>query len=73
MPLLTVKDVAGILACSASEVYALKAAGKIPYCKIGGMVRFRSEDIDQFIRESLVMPRERPNPTRLHTLKHLFP
>lgn len=71
MPLLTVKDVAAILACSPSEVYALKA--KIPFCKIGGMLRFRSEDIDQFINESLVMPRERPNPTRGHTLKHLRP
>ncbi len=72
MRLLRVKDVAEILACSRSEIYALKDAGKIPFCRIGGMVRFRTEDIDEFIRESLVPPRDRQIPaSRLQTLKHL--
>ena len=42
MSLLRPKDVASILNCSVSEVYNLKDRGKLPWCKIGGMVRVSS-------------------------------
>ena len=73
MRLLRANDVAEILACSASEVYALKAAGVLPYLKISGMVRFREEDIVDFINSRVVVPpsaAKRPSP-RLPPLKHL--
>jgi excisionase family DNA binding protein len=56
MGLLRAKDVAEILACSRSEVYTLKDAGKLRFCKIGGMVRFRREDVDQLIADSMALP-----------------
>ena len=72
MGLLRAKDVAEILACSRSEVYALKDAGKLPYCKIGGMVRFRREDVEQFIADSMVPSAKRHDHDRRPTgLKHL--
>jgi excisionase family DNA binding protein len=73
MRLLRAKDVAEILACSASEVYALKAAGVLPYLKIRGMVRFREEDIEKFINSRVVIPPEDKNrlPRLPPPLKHL--
>jgi excisionase family DNA binding protein len=73
MRLLRAKDVAEILACSASEVYALKAGDVLPYLKIRGMVRFREEDIEEFINTRVVVPSDRPKrPLRQSSpLKHL--
>ncbi len=72
MGLLRANDVAEILACSRSEVYALKDAGKLPHCKIGGMVRFRREDVEQFIADSMVPPAKRHDQdARVPELKHL--
>jgi excisionase family DNA binding protein len=70
--LLRANEVAEFLACSRSEVYALKDAGKLPYCKLGGMVRFRSQDVEQFITENMVYPPQRQDHhTRSPRLKHL--
>lgn len=78
MQLLRPNDVAQMLNCSVSQVYALKDEGKLRWCKIGGMVRFRPEDVEEFIASCVaVSPRERqkapsyrlPTPT----LKHLTP
>jgi excisionase family DNA binding protein len=55
MRLLRPGDVAEMLNCSVSQVYALKDAGKVPFCKIGGMVRFRQEDIEKLIGKSLIL------------------
>ncbi|MGA2617104.1 MAG: helix-turn-helix domain-containing protein [Thermoguttaceae bacterium] len=70
--LLRVADVAEILNCSPSEVYALKDRGELPYCRIGGMVRFLPQAVEEFIAGSLV---ERDNKPRrratMPNLKHL--
>lgn len=72
MQLLRPNEVAEALACSRSEVYALKDAGKLPFVKIGGMVRFRKEDIEEFIITNLVTSAEQAKtPLRLPRLKHL--
>ena len=72
MRLLRANDVAEILACSVSEVYALKAGGVLPYLKIGGMVRFREQDIEEFINSRVVAGTESPKrQPKLSPLKHL--
>lgn len=53
MGLLRAEQVAEMLACSRAQVYALKDSGKLPYCKIGGMVRFRPEDVEELIQTNL--------------------
>ena len=72
MRLLKVYDVAEILNCSPSEVYALKDAGLITYCHIRGMIRFQEEDVREFITASVVMPApRRPNRrVRMPQLRH---
>ena len=74
MQLLRPNDVAQMLNCSASQVYALKDEGKLRWCKIGGMVRFRPEDVEGLIASCVVESRRerRQAPCcRLPTLKHL--
>ncbi|MHB8973986.1 MAG: helix-turn-helix domain-containing protein [Pirellulaceae bacterium] len=70
--LLRAAEVAEILACSKSAVYHLKDSGKLPYCKLGGTVRFRCDDVLKFIEDNMVLPTQRhdhpPSPQRL---KHL--
>ena len=51
-PLMTVSEVAERLNVSTSLVYQLVESGKLPVCRIGngrGAIRFRPQDIDQFI------------------------
>ena len=71
MNLLRPKDVASILNCSVSEVYNLKDRGKLPWCKIGGMVRFRPEDVRAFIQSSIVEVRLEPRKAPTAHLKHV--
>jgi excisionase family DNA binding protein len=52
--LLTVKEVAERLKCSTSQVYAIKQQGKLRSYKIGGMVRFRREDVEEYIDSCVV-------------------
>ena len=72
MTLLRPENVAEILNCSVSQVYAIKR--KIGFCKIGGMVRFRPEDVEQFISRNMVAdagPRTAPPPKNGRPFKHL--
>lgn len=72
MQLMRPNEVAEALACSRSEIYALKGAGKLAFVKIGGMVRFRKEDVEEFITANLVTSAEQAKPPlRLPRLKHL--
>jgi excisionase family DNA binding protein len=72
MRLLKANDVAEILACSLSQIYAMKATGCLPYVKIQGMVRFREEDIEEFVNSRVVIPPGSHKRTPRHTqLKHL--
>ena len=73
--LLTVRDVAGRLAISASSVYALVEAGRIVCHRIGigrGAIRIDERDLDEFLDACRTSPRptsrvKLPQPT----LKHL--
>ena len=49
MSLLTIRDLAHRLQIKASTLYLWVAQGKIPSLKIHGLVRFRSEAIDQWL------------------------
>lgn len=49
--LLTARDVAAVLRCSLSLVYALARQGTVPCVKIGGLVRFRRSDIEVTIAQ----------------------
>jgi excisionase family DNA binding protein len=71
MKLLRPKDVAEILNCSVREVYNLKDHGKIPCCKIGGMVRFRPEDVESLIQSSIVETRTEPRKVPSVRLKNI--
>ena len=54
--LLTVREVASRLGISSRQVWKLQSAGQIPRCvRLGGSVRWRSTDIDQFISNGCKM------------------
>ena len=52
--LMTVEDVAALLKVEKQLVYKLKRDRKIPFIKIGGVIRFRRADVDQWIEQSIV-------------------
>ena len=52
--LMTVEDVAALLKVEKQLVYKLKRDRKIPFIKIGGVIRFRRIDVDQWIEQSIV-------------------
>ena len=52
--LMTVEDVAALLTVEKQLVYKLKRDRKIPFIKIGGVIRFRRADVDQWIEQSIV-------------------
>jgi excisionase family DNA binding protein len=59
--LLTARDVAKILNVRPVTVYAAASAGRLPSVRLWkgrrrGLVRFRSEDIEAFLRERTVTP-----------------
>ena len=47
--LYTINEVAELLGISETQVYALKARGKLPFIKIGRSTRFEASDIRKFI------------------------
>jgi excisionase family DNA binding protein len=55
--LLTVKETATLLRVSVGTIRSWVLGKKITYCKIGGLVRFRSTDLDDFIKRSAVPAR----------------
>lgn len=44
------------LCISKPTLYRLVSERKIPYCKVGGSLRFRKADIDNYLEKSLVEP-----------------
>lgn len=54
--LLTVKEVASILNCSPSTVYAKAGRGEIPSLKLGGMLRFDPAEIEEWIKKGRRKP-----------------
>jgi excisionase family DNA binding protein len=51
--ILTIREVADLLKINDKTAYRLAAEGKIPGFKVGGSWRFRTEDIDNWIRAKL--------------------
>jgi len=54
--LITPNELAEFLQISKSSVYLLAETRKIPFCKIGGSLRFRKNDIDEYIQKSTFEP-----------------
>jgi excisionase family DNA binding protein len=48
--LLSVREAASLLRLSTATVYKLIDAGKIRHCRISNAIRFRREDLDEYIR-----------------------
>jgi excisionase family DNA binding protein len=65
--LLTIKEVATRLQIKPSTLYAWAAQGRIPCLRIHGLVRFRKDEIDQWVEgfrerpKAVVSPRVRPS------------
>ena len=51
--LLAVKEVADILNCSPRSVAAWTASGQLGSVKLGGLRRYRIEDVEDFIKRNL--------------------
>jgi len=49
--LLTAKDVAGILQCSLQHIYNLVWRDEIPHVKIGGLLRFKWEELIEWLNK----------------------
>lgn len=54
--LITPDELADFLQISKATIYRLIDGRKIPFCKIGGSLRFRKSDIDGYIEKSIVEP-----------------
>ena len=55
LKLLTVPEVMEMLSVSRTQVYALKATGKLPFIKIGRSTRYDPADIKQFIEDQKML------------------
>lgn len=69
--LLTVRQVAALLSVSETTVYRLKRRGQISCVKVGGALRFRPADVDDYQNRQSVTAlgyagQERPEPPRLN-------
>ena len=53
LKLLTVPEVMEMLSVSRTQVYALKATGKLKFIKIGQSTRYKRTDIERFINERI--------------------
>jgi excisionase family DNA binding protein len=59
---LTVKQVAPLLGCTETNLYRLISAGKIPFFRLGGAVRFLPSQLELFMRGEWTpkAPKRRP-------------
>jgi excisionase family DNA binding protein len=72
--LLTVRDVAQRLNVSAACVYALVERRRIPHVRIGsgrGVIRFRSDDVEQYLTAQRVERDDAPARPQRVRLKHI--
>jgi excisionase family DNA binding protein len=69
--LLTKKEVAAYLRCSESNINKLMASGKLPFMKVGKLVRFRETDLDRLLGAQNVGTKQNVGtpgvPERIHT------
>ena len=61
MALLTIHDVAQWLAVKPTTIYSWVAQRKMPALRLGGLIRFRREDIETWLAGCQLEP---PNPSR---------
>jgi excisionase family DNA binding protein len=54
MTLLNKKAAADALGVSTATLDRLRRSGRLPYRKVGGLIRFLPEDIESFVRMSIV-------------------
>jgi excisionase family DNA binding protein len=54
--LITPDELAAFLRISKSSIYRLIEGRKITFCKVGGVLRFRKNDINEYIEKSLIEP-----------------
>ena len=59
--LLNVAEAAAALTVKESTVRAWILNRKIPYCKVGRLVRVRRADVEEFISTSIVCPDDEPS------------
>lgn len=59
--ILTITEVAEYLKVAERTLYRLAAARKIPAFKVGGTWRFSRAEIDNWIRQQAMQPRESNN------------
>jgi len=57
--LLTLAEVGAILKLKTSTMRAWVLRRRIPFCKVGRLVRVRRADVERLIAETLVPPREK--------------
>jgi excisionase family DNA binding protein len=54
--LLTANELCEQLKIKLSNLYKLTCSKKIPYCKIGRLLRFDSDEIAEWVKEQTVSP-----------------
>jgi len=54
--LITPDELAEFLKISKSSVYRLVDERKLPFCKVGGSLRFRKSDIDKYLDDVCFEP-----------------
>jgi len=60
--LLTVQEVADYLGISKDTAYSMVSQRRIPYVKIGRLLKFDLKTIDEWIAQKTVMPMPRKRP-----------
>ena len=60
-PLLRVRDVAARLNVRTATVYKLAHLGVLPFVRVLGSLRFRSEDVESFISSTSIHPLNDPH------------
>ncbi len=63
--IMTMDEAAAYLGISRSGVEKLKNNGRLVFARVGGLIKFRRKDIDQFIEDSLVTVDEDKGRARL--------
>lgn len=49
--LLTIRELADILRCTPKHILVLRNSYGLPYLQIGGLVRFRRSDVDEWLED----------------------
>ena len=67
-PMITVQNVADMLGVTACTVYRLKdKPGGLPAYKIGNRLRFKKEEVEEYIRRQAVKPAmKQEHPIKVH-------